>query len=188
MHFVALDFETGDYAPNSAVSIGLVKYTNGKKTDEYYSLICPPKLYIRPDFTEIHGLRVKDVEDAPLFSQIWAAVKEFIGDFPVIAHNAGFDMGVLCALIAHYKLDLPSIQYYDSVFIARKTWPELACHKLTFLGQNFGIQYEAHNALADSDTCAQIIVKAAEKQGAKKLADLSPRYYQLKKLWERKFG
>lgn len=187
MNFVALDFETGAYARESAVSIGLVKYTNGKKTDEYYSLIRPPVLYIRPDFTDIHGLKIQDVKDAPRFNEIWSEIKVFIQDYPLVAHNANFDMGVLCALIHYYKLDLPSVLYYDSLQISRRTWPELSSHKLTSLGNFFGIEYEAHNALADSDTCAQIIIKAAEKKEVSCLKDLSERYGRLKQLWDRKF-
>ncbi|GHT99740.1 hypothetical protein FACS1894142_7630 [Spirochaetia bacterium] len=75
--------------------MGLVKYQDGKAMDTFYSLIRPPILYIRPDFTDIHGLTVEDVKDAPCFMDIWnSSIKPFIGDLPLAAHNAPFDMSV----------------------------------------------------------------------------------------------
>ena len=84
MNYVTIDFETAKYSRESACSVGLVKYVNGKAADTYYSLIRPPKLYIRPEFTEIHGLTVNDVKDAPTFADLWdSAIKPFIGDLPL---------------------------------------------------------------------------------------------------------
>ena len=75
MNFVTIDFETGMYKPESACSVGLVKYIDGIEIDSYYSLIRPPTLYIRPDFTAIHGLVVEDVKDAPNFAQLWKNIQ-----------------------------------------------------------------------------------------------------------------
>jgi DNA polymerase-3 subunit epsilon len=80
MSFVAIDFETGTYEPESAVSVGLVKFLEGGEAGTYYSLIRPPQLYIRRDFTAIHGLTVADVEDAPTFADIWERdILPFVG-------------------------------------------------------------------------------------------------------------
>lgn len=166
MDFIAFDFETGNYSKDSAISIGLVKYTGGKVSDSFYSLIRPPRLYIRPDFTEIHGLTVSDVKDAPTFEEIWDRILDFIGDSPLVAHNASFDAGVLRSVLCHYGIPLPeSIDFFDSLQIARRVWKEFPCHRLTFLGEQFGIVYEAHNALADSETCGKVILEAAKKLG-----------------------
>ena len=94
--FITIDFETATEKHESAISVGLVKYRNYKPISAYYSLICPPNLYIRPDFTEIHGLTVEDVKDAPDFSYIWKnEIKKFTGKTLLAAHNASFDMKVL---------------------------------------------------------------------------------------------
>jgi DNA polymerase-3 subunit epsilon len=66
--FITIDFETAVQSPESAISIGLVKYRNYQPISTYYSLIRPPELYIRPDFTDIHDLSVSDVKDAPDFN------------------------------------------------------------------------------------------------------------------------
>ncbi|MDR1931385.1 MAG: hypothetical protein LBQ57_01045 [Spirochaetales bacterium] len=53
MNFVTIDFETAKYSRESACSVGLVKFCGGKAADTFYSLIRPPSLYIRPDFSDI---------------------------------------------------------------------------------------------------------------------------------------
>ncbi|MDR2159191.1 MAG: hypothetical protein LBP23_03880, partial [Treponema sp.] len=85
--FAAINFETAKRARESVCSIGLVKYQAGKKVDSYYSLIRHPVLYIRPDFTDIHGLTIEDV-DVPSFPEIWdSGVLPFIGESILAAHN-----------------------------------------------------------------------------------------------------
>jgi DNA polymerase III subunit epsilon len=167
MNFVSIDFETAKYSRESACSVGLVKYKDGKVTDTYYSLIRPPVLYIRPDFTEIHGLTVDDVKDAPTFAGLWeSAIKPFIGSLPLAAHNAQFDMDVLWHVLERYELEIPSFPYFCTCSLARHTWPELKSHALASLAEHFGIVYNAHNALADAETCAKLVLMAAEKFGS----------------------
>ncbi|MCL2181747.1 MAG: 3'-5' exonuclease [Treponema sp.] len=164
MNFVTIDFETAKYSQESACSVGLARFVNGEVTDTYYSLIRPPKLYIRPDFTDIHGLTVDDVRDAPRFSKIWdSEILPFIGSQPLAAHNASFDMGVLMAVLDWYDLDTPAIQYFCTCRLARRTWPNFKSHALTALAGHFGITYNAHNALDDAVTCGKLVTMSAEK-------------------------
>jgi DNA polymerase-3 subunit epsilon len=156
--FIAIDFETAVYSPDSAISIGLVKYRNYRPIESYYSLIKPPKLYIRPDFTDIHGLTVKDVKDARNFKYIWEhEVEGFIGTTILAAHNAPFDMRVLRATLQYYDIPVPAIQYFCSCMLSKKVWPVYRSHSLSNLAEKFGIIYNAHNALADAETCGKII-------------------------------
>ncbi|MDR2632925.1 MAG: 3'-5' exonuclease [Treponema sp.] len=173
MDFVTIDFETGQYARESACAVGLAKYRQGKLVDSFYSLVRPPVLYIRPDFTEIHGLTVEDVQYAPGFDALWEArIQPFMAGFPVAAHNAPFDMGVLRAVLRWYELSLPRFSYFCTLALSRHTWPELASHKLSFLGSTFGITYAAHNALADAQVCGDIVCRAAKHWGSGKLQEL----------------
>ncbi|MCL2440418.1 MAG: 3'-5' exonuclease [Treponema sp.] len=173
MNFVTIDFETAKYSQESACSVGLVKYIEGTAVDTYYSLIRPPSLYIRPDFTEIHGLTAEDVKDAPRFSEIWNSdIKTFIKGFPLAAHNASFDMGVLKAVLEWYELPLPDISYFCTCKLSRRTWSGLRSHALTALARNFGIIYEAHNALDDAMTCGKLVIMSAEKHGTSSVEEL----------------
>jgi DNA polymerase-3 subunit epsilon len=161
LNFVAIDFETGMYRPESAVSVGLVKFIDNQEADTYYSLIRPPELYIRPEFTDIHGLTVNDVRDAPSFEDIWDQnILPFIEGLPLAAHNAAFDMRVLRAVLNHYDIPEPKLRCFCSLKTARSTWPDLKSHALTALADHFDIKYDAHNALADARTCGIILLRA----------------------------
>jgi len=173
MNFIAIDFETAQPSRESACSIGLVKYIDGKPADTFYSLIRPPELYINPRFTEIHGITVKDVKDAPSFADIWdSGIKQFSGDLPLAAHYASFDMGVLCAALEWYDLEIPKLSYFCTCSLARRAWPRLESHSLSFLAKKFNIVYEAHNALEDALTCGRIALSAAEKYKTKSVEGL----------------
>jgi DNA polymerase-3 subunit epsilon len=170
MNFVTIDFETAKYSRESACAVGLVKFLEGSPAGSLYSLIRPPRLYIRPDFTEIHGLTVDDVRDAPRFPEIWeSALLPFIGGLPLAAHNAPFDMGVLAAVLAHYRLAPPPLAYFCTLALSRAAWPEMESHSLPELGKTFGIAYNAHNALDDARVCGIIACMAAEKLGGANL-------------------
>jgi DNA polymerase-3 subunit epsilon len=173
MNFIAIDFETAKYSRESACSVGLVKFRDGKVVDTFYSLIRPPVLYIRPEFTDIHGLTVEDVRDAPDFAEVWeSSLRLFIGDLPLAAHNVDFDMGVLRAALEWYELPTPPLKYFCTLKLARAAWPELESHSLTSLGEHFGIIYDAHNALEDAHTCGVIAYKVAGKYACTHLEEL----------------
>jgi DNA polymerase-3 subunit epsilon len=173
MNFIAIDFETAKYSRESACSVGLVKFRDGKAVETFYSLIRPPVLYIRPEFTDIHGLTVEDVRDAPGFAEVWEnSLHPFIGDLPLAAHNAAFDMGVLRAALEWCELPIPPLRYFCTLKQARAAWPELEYHALISLGEHFGNTYDAHNALEDAHACGIIAYKAAEKYSCTHVEEL----------------
>jgi DNA polymerase III subunit epsilon len=162
--FITIDFETATRKPESAISIGLVKYRNYRPISSYYSLIRPPKLYISPKFTEIHGLTIDDVKDAPDFGYIWKnEVKKFIGKSLLAAHNASFDMKILKAVLDWYEFPIPKLSFFCTLVLARFAWPKLMSHSLEALAKNFKIIFNHHNALDDALACGKLVQLAAEK-------------------------
>ena len=177
LNYIVIDFETANWNRNSACSVGLVRFINGKETDSMSALIHPVNRFFIQEWTDtIHGISYEDVKNEPRFPEIWKnKVLPFINKtpgIPLVAHNATFDMSVIKGCCDYYELEYPDIKYFDSLPLSRKTWPELESHKLTFLGQTFGIKYRAHDALEDSRTCGKIVSLAAEKWGVKTLEEL----------------
>lgn len=178
LNYIAIDFETANYFKNSACSVGLVRFIDGKETDSCYSLIHPAKMYFIPEWTEtIHHISYDDVRDKPYFPEVWdTIVMPFINktpNIPLVAHNGNmFDIPVIRNCCEYFGMEIPMLKYFDSLIIAKKTWPELDSHRLTALGEYFNIDYLAHDALEDSRTCGQIIKFAADKWGVNSIEEL----------------
>ncbi len=171
LDYVAIDFETANTYANSACSVGLVRFVDGKEDASIYSLIHPAKMYFIPEWTEqIHHIGYDDVRNKPQFPEIWDTLVvpflEQVPGLPLVAHNAGFDMNVIRSCMDYYGMPVPRLCYFDSLKVAQRTWLELDCHRLTYLGEKFLIQYNAHNALDDSRTCGKIVRLAAKAQDA----------------------
>ena len=171
MTYYAIDFETANDYPNSACSVGVVRFIDGIEQDSVYSLIKPAKMYFKPEFIDIHHISYGDVRNEPQFPEVWQTVIDpFIknpdgSETVFVAHNAKFDMGVLLACFKYYGMPIPKIEYKCTLNISRRTWKDFKCYKLTFLAEQFGIEYDAHNALDDARTCGKIYALSAEKLG-----------------------
>lgn len=178
LNYIAIDFETANQFKNSACSVGLVRFINGIETDSCYSLIHPAKMYFIPEWTrDIHHISYDHVRDKPYFPEIWdSMVIPFINrapGIPLVAHNGQtFDMPLIKECCDYFGMEIPSLSYFDSLLIARKTWPEAESHRLTELGKDFEIKYLAHDALEDSRTCGQIVKLAADKWGVNSVDEL----------------
>jgi DNA polymerase-3 subunit epsilon len=97
---------------------------------------------------------------------------EFIDEDLLVAHNASFDMGVLAASAKAINQELPKLSYGCSLKIARKTY-NLDSYRLNAVAYAIGHEeFEHHNALADSEACARIVIHAAKRQGVQDLPEL----------------
>jgi DNA polymerase III subunit epsilon len=172
--FTAIDFETANSSSASACSVGMVKVSDGRVVDSAYWLIKPPLGH--DEFwewnTRIHGLVAADVVDALLWTEQLPGLVDFAGDDILVAHNAGFDMGVITAACAATFVDSPAFDYACSLQIARKTY-HLDSYRLPVAAMAAGFEdFQHHNALADAQACAAIIVHAAARHGVESVPEL----------------
>ena len=175
LDFTAIDFETANNSAASACSVGMVKVRDGRVVDTAYWLIKPPLGH--DDFLEwnvrIHGIMAVDVVDALLWSEQLPDLTAFAENDHLVAHNAGFDMGVIAAACAASYIPTPTYDYLCSLQVARKTY-HLDSYKLPVAAMAAGFEdFEHHNAAADAAACAAIIVHAARRHGAGDLAELA---------------
>lgn len=173
MNFISMDFETANYQPYSACSLALVMVEKNKIVDEYYSLINPQTDFFYRNI-QIHGIRPKDVADAPLFPEVWQEIQHYFQDNRlVIAHNASFDNGVLASCLEHYGIQQPHYLSLCTVRTSRKLFPEMPNHKLNTVCQELGISLEHHHdALEDSRACAEILMYQENHFGPEPLKQL----------------
>ena len=174
MDFTAIDFETANSSSASACSVGLVKVRDGRVVDKAGWLIKPP--FGHDAFTEwntrIHGIMAADVVDALLWSEQLGDLLEFADGDHLVAHNAGFDMGVISAACTASFVPTPNFRYLCSLQVARKTY-SLDSYRLPVAAMAAGFEdFAHHDALADAEACAAIIVHAAKRHDANDLEHL----------------
>lgn len=175
LNFTAIDFETANNHAASACSVGLVKVRDGRVVDRAGWLIRPPAGFDRmlEWNTRIHGITAADLVDAPLWADQVDALLDFVDDDVLAAHNAGFDMGVLRAACEASALQTPSLRYACSLRVARKTY-QLDSYRLPVAAMAAGFEdFAHHDALADAEACAAIMVHAAKRHGAADIDELA---------------
>ena len=167
LDFTAIDFETANGSPASPCAVGLIRVRDSKPVETLELLFRPPVPHdwFSEGNIRVHGITPEMVQNAPSYSEVINQMLEFIDEDLLVAHNASFDMGVLVASAKAVNQELPKLRYGCSLRIARKTY-NLESYRLNAVAYAIGHEdFEHHNALADSDACARIVIHAAGRHG-----------------------
>jgi DNA polymerase-3 subunit epsilon len=172
---VAVDFETANEDRFSPCAIGLAWIEGGMVTRCEYRLIRPPEMRFSVHNVRVHGIRPEDVDDAPEFPDV---LSEFLPDIAgglLLAHNAAFDIQVLCATLALYGKPIPEFSYLCTLLMARRSWPQERKFGLAALALRLGFAFQHHHAGEDARACARVALAAAELGGAADIPELGAR-------------
>ena len=156
--FIALDTETTGFSPvkNELIEVSAIKY-KGKKEIDCFSSLIKPKVPVPYNITRITGIDNEMLKDAPGVEMIMKQLVEFIGKYPIVAHNANFDLGFLNQ---YSNGKFKQNEIIDTVKKNRKIAPHLPNHKLSTVAKFIGIEEEGyHRAEFDCQCCAQIYLK-----------------------------
>ena len=168
MRLAGLDFETANMRSGSICSAGCAVLEDGVVTESREWLVCPHKGYrwMRPDFTDIHGLTYWDVCRCSEFCDIWPSLWRMLSSADcIVCHHADFDLTHLRSVLALYDLPPVEFDYTDSLLISRKMLPELARHSLNVVAAHFGIEFRHHDAQEDAMACASIVSRLGIPDG-----------------------
>ncbi|WP_238182045.1 3'-5' exonuclease [Methylobacterium trifolii] len=172
MTILAIDFETANERRDSACAVGLAWIEGDRIVRRASRLIRPPEMRFSPGNIRVHGILPADVRDQPGFAE---AMAEFLPDLSrglILAHNAGFDIGVLRASLAGAGVAVPPLTYLCTLQISRKVFPDPAGCGLGKVAARLGIRFEHHDAGEDAYACAEIALAAARQAGAAGVAAL----------------
>ncbi|QVL48249.1 MAG: 3'-5' exonuclease [Thiocapsa sp.] len=156
---VVIDFETTGLSPDMgdrATEIAAVLIRDGRIVDQYQSLM-NAGLRI-PSFIEhLTGISNAMVRQAPPASQVMAEVADFVGDYPLVAHNASFDRKFWDAELARIGRRTPQA-FVCSMLVARRVLPQAPNHKLGTLVEYAGLPVTGryHRAQADAEMAAHL--------------------------------
>lgn len=135
---------------------------NRVETGRTYHAYFNPQRAMPIEAEQIHGLSDRFLSDKPLFASLADELLEFLGDAPLVAHNAGFDFGFLNAeLTLCGRPTIAMSRMIDTVPMARKLHPG-AKHTLDALCSRYGIDRShriKHGALLDAQLLAQVYVE-----------------------------
>lgn len=174
LNFTAIDFETANRSPASPCAVGLVKVRQGEIVDSLSLLFKPPfpNDYFQASNIRIHGITPEMVLEAPSWEEALVELMLFAETDTLIAHNAGFDIGVLRSSAEAINYDLPNYSYGCSLRMSRKTY-NLDSYRLNSVAYAIGHEeFNHHDALADSDACARIVLHMADRHEVENLEQL----------------
>ncbi|MEJ5977111.1 DNA polymerase III subunit epsilon [Novosphingobium sp. PS1R-30] len=165
MREIIFDTETTGLDPQRGdrmVEIGCIEMVNRVLTGNTFHAYFNPERDMPAEAEAVHGLSAAFLADKPKFVERAAELIEFIGDSPLIAHNAGFDFGFLNAELAVCSLDpVCRSRMVDTVAIARTRHPG-AKLSLDALCTRYGVDRShrtKHGALLDAELLAQVYVE-----------------------------
>ncbi len=166
MREIVFDTETTGFKFSEGdrlVEIGCVELVNRVETGRTYHAYFNPERSMPAEAQAVHGLSDAFLKDKPVFSAGVAEFLDFIGDAPLIAHNATFDFGFINGELG--ALGFPPVdektRMVDTLAIARSKHPG-AKHTLDALCSRYGIDRShrvLHGALLDAQLLAQVYVE-----------------------------
>lgn len=173
MKTIAIDFETANEERRSACALGLAWIENGAVVRREHRLIRPKEMRFNMHNIRVHGIHPEDVRDKPEFPEVLAEFLPDISGALILAHNAAFDISVLCATLTEYRQHFPEFGYYCTMDIARRVWPDLTSASLDSVARRFGIKFDHHDPAEDAFASAEIAIAAARDLGVSQIFDIA---------------
>jgi len=149
---IVLDTETTglDYTKEKMVEFAAVRLENGKIKDQFQTLINPQQ-HIRKSSIAIHGITPEMVEDAPTEEEVMPAILEFMGDYPMVAHNAIFDYSFINEAAKRVTGKSIENERIDTQQMFKEIYPDLDAHGLNALTEKFKVELKDHHrAMGDT--------------------------------------
>ena len=174
---IVLDTETTGFDPRTGdrlVEVGCIEIQDLLPTGRTFHRFVNPERLIPAGAMAVHGITDEQVKDAPKFREIVRDLMDFIGDAPVIAHNAAFDRSFIdheCGLCSHPLLDAD--RWIDTLKLAQSRFPGMP-NSLDALCKRYKISLvdrTMHGALIDARLLAEVYLEL--KGGRERVLDLS---------------
>jgi DNA polymerase-3 subunit epsilon len=182
MREIVLDTETTGLDPlqgHRLVELGCIELLNRIPTGATFHSYLNPEREVPAEAFAIHGLATDFLQDKPRFADIVDEFLGFIGDAPLVIHNAGFDHGFLNAELKRVeRLLIARERLVDTLLLARRKHPA-GPNRLDDLCARYGIDNSRrtkHGALLDAEILAEVYLELiGARQAQLGLAESSER-------------
>lgn len=167
---IVLDVETTGFSrSDSLIEIGAVELVNGRRTGCLFQSHMRPhsSSTIHPLARQVHNVSDAFLADQPSANWVLSKFLAFVGDSPLVAHNADFDMRMLCQDLDRYQLPLPGnsvfcTMRYEKRRGARSTYTLSACAN----ARKIPLPERLHGALVDAELCACLFMAIVDSLSA----------------------
>ena len=174
---IVLDTETTGFDPRTGdrmIEVGCIEIEDLLPTGRTFHRLINPERLIPADAIRVHGITDDKVKDAPKFAEIVIDLCDFIGDAPIIAHNAQFDRNFIDHEFGRCGRALfPEDRWIDTLKLAQARFPGMA-NSLDALCKRFKVslvERTLHGALIDARLLAEVYLEL--KGGKERRLDLS---------------
>jgi DNA polymerase III subunit epsilon len=165
MREIVLDTETtglDPFAGHRVVEIGCVELINGIPTGQTFHRYLNPERSMPPEALAVHGLDDQFLKDKAFFAEVVDDLIAFLGDAPLVIHNAAFDIAFLNGELERTGRPLIARErMVDTLLIARRKHPG-ASNRLDDLCARYAIDSSRrtkHGALLDAELLAEVYVE-----------------------------
>jgi DNA polymerase III subunit epsilon len=162
---IVLDTETTGLDPTQGhrvIEIGCIELFNRFPSGKTFHRYLNPEREVPKEAFAIHGLSGEFLKDKPLFAAVVDELIEFLGDAPLVAHNAMFDLGFINAELERAgKAQVARERMVDTLILARRRHPA-GPNRLDDLCTRYGIdnsRRSKHGALLDAEILAKVYVE-----------------------------
>src|SRR5690349_8031262 len=164
MREIVLDTETTGLDPlrgDRLVEIGCVEMYNRMPTGQTFHRYMNPERDMPAEAFAVHGLSTEFLASKPLFAEVVEEFLTFIGDAPLVIHNASFDISFINAELDRIKRSpIPRERLVDTLLLARRKHPGVS-NRLDDLCSRYAIDNShrtKHGALLDAELLAEVYV------------------------------
>lgn len=152
------------------VEIGCVEIFNLERTGREFHIYINPERSVPEEVVRVHGLTRDFLLQHPKFAEVADKFLEFVGDAPLVAHNAAFDQNFINAELRRLgRENHPADRFVDTLVLARKRFPGASC-SLDALAKRYqldryGFDLAArkgpggHGALVDARILAEVYLQ-----------------------------
>lgn len=161
---IAVDLETTGLSPLVDRIIEIAAFKVTPEGDSIFTTLVNPLISIPAHTIAIHNITDSMVAESPKLVEVLAEMKEFLGELPIVAHNAKFDLGFIVMGLQREKIQLGSSLIYCSCKMSRITHKEMPNHKLGTLVKELSIPLvNHHRALDDAYASLKIFIHGLER-------------------------
>ncbi len=176
--YVVFDFETTGFnagGGDSIIEIGAVKICNGEIIDRFSKLINPGRK-LPKKITDLTGITNKDLESKESEEVVLKSFIEWVGESPMVAHNAKFDASFLEMGYKKYNLGEYINTLIDTLQLSRILDSDAGRHGLSYVTKRYGVEFDEeshHRAEYDAEATALVFHKMMKKLVSNNITKIS---------------